>query len=122
MSPRIPRAGDFVHAGRDGRWYVAEWVERAAQYQWPLPARTARASGCSGGFSRRCEGSDWSYATRAQALRAARHVFAGAIADARREAEEDAPEGRAVAQEANERFQREMDAALERDMQRGEVW
>lgn len=114
------KAADFVHES-NGRFHVARWVESAAQYQWPLSAAERRATGCSGGFSRRVEDAP-SYRTRASAMSAARRMFGHVVEDARRESEEDAfyrtPEGRAVVQAMNEEFLREMDAALERDMAR----
>ena len=91
--PRTSPFAQFVHefVTRSGatRFAVAEWVERAAQYQWPLPAEVRRVSGCSGGFSRYPGGSDWRYATRAAAMRAARRLYGERVADEQREREWD---------------------------------
>jgi len=74
----------FVHeyetAAGATRYAVAEWVESAAQYQWPLPEATRKASGCSGGFARKASGSDWRYGTRASAMRAARRLYGERVA------------------------------------------
>ena len=68
----------YVHEyERNGKTFyaVAEWVERAAQYQWPLRESARKASGASRGCSRYASASDWRYKSRKSALSAARRLY-----------------------------------------------
>lgn len=62
-----------------GRFYVATWNERAAQYQGPLTAEMARKSGCSGFFCRSKTdlpgAGGYSYTRRLAAVKRARELF-----------------------------------------------
>lgn len=62
-----------THSGKT-RFAVAEWVDRASQYQWPLPM-ASRSGGADTGFAGRVEVSDWRYSTRKAALAAARRLY-----------------------------------------------
>jgi hypothetical protein len=65
---------EYVHQG-EVRYAVAEWVERAAQYQWPLRESARKTSGASRGCSRYASASDWRYKSRKSALSAARRLY-----------------------------------------------
>lgn len=73
MSNTSPFA-EYVHE-HDGRFFVAEWVDRANQYQWPLSAEARKLSGCSGGFARRVSESPWRFKARGSAMACARRLF-----------------------------------------------
>ncbi len=71
----------FVHeCGRDGHcpWFVGEWNQAAGQYTHPLSAGERRLNPTGRAwFSRTCAYMPH-FATRRQALRHARHVYAWA--------------------------------------------
>lgn len=56
------------------RWFVAQWVESAGQYQVPLDAETARVTGCHTEFFR-IPSPTRGYTSRRRALRRARYLF-----------------------------------------------
>lgn len=74
----MTKAENFV-TEHNGRFYVAAWDERGAQYSGPLTAELRRKTGCSGFFCRSRQGlpgaGGYSYATRSAALRRARACF-----------------------------------------------
>jgi hypothetical protein len=70
-------AADFVHeftiANGVYRFAVADWVESAAEYQWPLDTETRRRTGCHTGFCGDVRACDRIYLTRRAAMSAARY-------------------------------------------------
>ena len=69
----------YVHTyeGPDGssRYAVGEWDDKQAQYHVPHDTTTARATGCSGSFSRTAAGLPDSFGHHDTALRRARYLF-----------------------------------------------
>jgi len=67
----------YVQRRTDGRWVVAVWVERAAQYQAPMTAAERRLTGCHTHCARTVDGlgGGYWYARRADALRRARQLY-----------------------------------------------
>ncbi len=63
----------------NGRYYVARYNERNAQYEGSLTAEMRRLTGCSGFTCRSKAGlpgaGGYSYATRSSALRRAREIY-----------------------------------------------
>jgi hypothetical protein len=61
----------YVHE-EDGKWFVGEWSDKAAQWQRPLDASTRKLTGCFAEFSRKPFRDGL---TRRQALRRARTLY-----------------------------------------------
>jgi hypothetical protein len=61
----------------DGRWIVARWVERAAQYQAPMTRDERRITGCHTYCARSVDnlGGGYVYQRRGDAVRRARRVY-----------------------------------------------
>lgn len=66
---------EFLNDNDERRYAVAEWVEQAAQYQWPLDYRIQQLTGCSAGYCGGAEDCDNIYRDRVKALRRARYLF-----------------------------------------------
>lgn len=65
---------EFENERGETRYAVAEWNEQAGQYQRPLTAQAARATGC---FAEFCRNLNYfgGYVDRQRALRRARYLF-----------------------------------------------
>ena len=75
----------FVHEYRPGRYVVAQWLERAAQYHAPMTREGKRLTGCSTVSARSLDGLAGSpniylYRTRAGALARARIEYGDEVA------------------------------------------
>lgn len=74
MSAEPSPFGGFVHE-HGGSFFVAEWIDRANEFQWPLSAEVRKLSGCHTGFARRVSESPWRFETRGGAMACARRLF-----------------------------------------------
>lgn len=61
----------------DGRWVVARWIERAAEYQAPMSLYEQYLTGCHTYCARSVDnlGGGYEYKRRSDALRRARQVY-----------------------------------------------
>ena len=68
---------ESVHQLSNGRWVVARWAERAAQYQAPTTTAERRVTGCHTYYADTIDGisGGYTYSRRADALRRARDVY-----------------------------------------------
>jgi len=76
MDGDLVNVNDYVHETPTGRWVVAVWSERNAQWSTDNVTSASARSGFSGAFARRLQDLDTpKYASKAAAVRAAARVY-----------------------------------------------